>query len=83
MTNTVFEMSLLWDYAKVDSDVSMSVNEVLLCPTLKYRARQGKIVSDPVWCLQKSLFNSTGCGAGGWLYNEVGIILSCIGVHIL
>lgn len=32
MTNTVFEISLLWDYAKVDGDVSTSVNEVLVCP---------------------------------------------------
>lgn len=56
MTNTVFEISLLWDYAKLDGVVRTSVNEVQLCP-LKYRARQGKMMSEPVWCLQNSLFN--------------------------
>lgn len=34
MTNTVFDISPLWDYAKADGDVSTSVNEVLMCPLL-------------------------------------------------
>lgn len=34
MTNTVFEISLPWNYAKLDGDISTSVNEVLVCPLL-------------------------------------------------
>lgn len=34
MTNTGFEISLLWDYTEVDGDVSTSVNVVLVCPLL-------------------------------------------------
>lgn len=63
MTNTVFEISLLGDYTKVDGDVSTSLNEVLVCPLLN--TGQGRMMNDPVWCLQKSLFNSTGYGAEG------------------
>lgn len=42
MTNTVFEISLLWDCTKADGDVSTSVNEVLACPLLSTEQDRAK-----------------------------------------
>lgn len=40
MTSTVFEISLLWDYTKVDGD--MSVNEALVCLLLSTEQDRAK-----------------------------------------
>lgn len=42
MTSTVFEISLLWDYTKVDGDISMSVNEALVCLLLSTEQDRAK-----------------------------------------